>query len=272
MPAYGAKRRHLNVRLSAAPGGGIVLRKAGRIFSAQRLLPGSGGWRRPMRRRNFEFLPLDGVQLSEALKPLPQIVYDFDCLAARSAQDDNCRELISSARHEEAGESTVGASIKLAQSYRDTDRVNNDYLAEMQRELEAIGPRMDQRRQAAMGALAVVRRLDLVPAPNRLSGMRGIGLHKLREMLRFVAAEWGSIVEGLGGEDAAFDRLGVPRDDFFEVFGNNLNTSPAMSTLALRLIESSPTGAPTAAIRFAEGIVGAACRLPILDGDGDADY
>ena len=103
-----------------------------------------------------------------------------------------------------------------------------------------------------MGALAAVKRLDLVPSPNGLSGVRGIAFHKIREMLRFVAAEWDSIVEELGGEDAALNKLGVPREDFFEVFGNDLNASPAMSSLALRLIENSPNGAPAAAIRFAE--------------------
>jgi hypothetical protein len=176
----------------------------------------------------------------------------LDGLAARSTQDNDCRELISYARHEEAGEIVVGASIKLAQSNQETDRVSTDYLADTQRELEAIGPRMDQRRQAAMGALAVVRRLDLVPEPDDFSGMRGIGRRKHREMLRFVASEWGSIVQGLGGEDAALERLGVARTDFFEVFSNDLNASPAISSLALRLIENLSKGAPAAAIRFAE--------------------
>ena len=53
---------------------------------------------------------------------------------------------------------------------------------------------MDARRQGAMGALIAVKRLDLLPAPDRLSGMHGIGIHKHREMLRFVAAEWAGIV------------------------------------------------------------------------------
>ena len=176
----------------------------------------------------------------------------LDFLATRGTQDDDCRALISSARHEQTGEVAVGASIKLAQGNRDTDRISNEYLAEAQRELEAIGPRMDQRRQGAMGALAVVRRLDLVPLTDGSSAVRGIGFHKYREMLRFTAAEWGQIVEELGGEDAALDRFGVPRNDFFELFGNDLSASPAMSSLALRLIENSPNGAPAAAIRLAE--------------------
>jgi hypothetical protein len=71
-------------------------------------------------------------------------------------------------------------------------------------------------------------------------------------MLRFVAMEWQAIAEALGGEDAALVSLGIERNNFFEVFGNDLNASTAISTLALRLIDNSPNGAPAAAIRFAE--------------------
>jgi hypothetical protein len=176
----------------------------------------------------------------------------LDFLAARATKDEECRALISSARHEQDGEVAVSASIKLAQSNQEADRVSSDYLAETHSELEAIGPRMDQRRQGAIGALAVVKRLDLVPLADGGSGVRGIAFHKFREMLRFLATEWGSIIEELGGEDAALNRLGVSPKHFFEVFGNDLSASPAISSLALRLIENSPNGAPAAAIRFAE--------------------
>ncbi len=176
----------------------------------------------------------------------------LDFLAARATEDDDCRTLISSARHEQTGEVAVGASIKLAQSNLESGRVSSDYLAEMQDQLEAIGPRMDQRRQGAMGALAVVKRLDLIPSPSGSSGMHRIAFHKFREMLRFVAAEWNSIVEELGGEDIALDRLGVSRDDFFEALGNDLSASTAISSFALRLIDNLPNGAPATAIRLAE--------------------
>jgi hypothetical protein len=176
----------------------------------------------------------------------------LDSLALRSALDDASRALISTARREEAGEIVVGASIKLAQSNREANRIGVDYLAETRCELDAIGPRMDSRRQAAMGALAALGRLDLLPAPDGFSGVHGIGAHKLREMLRFVAAEWRAIVEAFGGEDAALASLGVERNNFFEVFGNDLNASVAISTFALSLIDNSPTGAPASAIRFAE--------------------
>ena len=111
---------------------------------------------------------------------------------------------------------------------------------------------MDARRQGAMGALIAVKRLDILPAPDRLSGIHGIGIHKHREMLRFVAAEWAGIVESLGGEDPALAALGVSRDDFFDTFGNDLSASEAIGAFALRLIENAPDRVPAAAIRFAE--------------------
>jgi hypothetical protein len=135
---------------------------------------------------------------------------------------------------------------------RDTDQISADYLTETGRELEAIGPRMDARRQAAVGALIAVKRLDLLPPPDRLSGIHGLGMEKHREMLRFDATEWAGIVESLGGEDAALAALGVSRDDFFDTFGNDLSASDAIGVLALRLIENAPDHVPAAAIRFAE--------------------
>ena len=176
----------------------------------------------------------------------------LDLLSTRAARDVTDRALISTARQEEAGDIMIGASIKLAQINRETDQISADYLAETQRELDAIEPRMDARRQGAMAALAAIRRLDLLPAPDRFSGIHGIGVHKHREMLRFVATEWASIVDGFGGEDAALAALGVERNNFFDVFGNDVSASIAISAFALRLVEDSPSGAPAAAIRLVE--------------------
>jgi hypothetical protein len=71
-------------------------------------------------------------------------------------------------------------------------------------------------------------------------------------MLRFLAVEWASIVEQLGGEDAALTALGVQRSDFFDVFGNDLGSSSALDAFALRLVEDTSNGAPAAAIRLVE--------------------
>jgi hypothetical protein len=103
-----------------------------------------------------------------------------------------------------------------------------------------------------MGTLATAKRFDLLPEPNRLSGLDGIGMRKHREMLRFVATEWDAFVEALGGDDAALAALGVERKDFFEVFGNDLNASEAITGFALEMLDSSSKGATAAAIRFAE--------------------
>jgi len=176
----------------------------------------------------------------------------LEFLSTRAARDVTDSALISAARRDEAGEIMIAASIKLAQSNREADQVSATYLAETQRELDAIGPRMDARRQGAMAALAAVKRLDLLPAPDRFAGIHGIGIHKHREILRFVATEWASIVEEIGGEDAALAALGVDRSDFFNVFSNDLDLSAAIAAFALGLIENSPDGAPSSAIRLAE--------------------
>jgi hypothetical protein len=179
----------------------------------------------------------------------------LEFLSRRAGYDEGSRALISAARREDAGEIIVGASIKFAQINRETDQIGPEYLEGIQHELSAIGPRMDARRQGAMAALAAIRRLDLMPKLDRFAGIHGTGMHKHREMLRFVASEWASIVEGLGGEEAALAALGVERQNFFDVFGNDVSTSKAITTFALSLIEGSPrNGAPAPAIRLAERV------------------
>ena len=175
----------------------------------------------------------------------------FKSLASRPGADEESRALISAARKEEAGEVIIAASIKLAQDNRETNQVSAEYLTETQRELDAIGPKMDARRQAALGTLAAVKRLDLLPVPNPLSGLHGIGLHKHRETLRFSAAEWETLAEALGGDEAVLVALGIERKNFLEVFGNDLNASGAMPALR-SVLDSASAGATAAAIRFAE--------------------
>jgi hypothetical protein len=170
----------------------------------------------------------------------------------RAVSDAESRARISAARREEAGDIVIEASISLARANRDAGELGQGYLDETVGELDAVGPRMDARRQAAMAALIVIKRMDLFPKPDQFSGIRGIGLHKHREMLRLVATEWATVVEGLGGDDAALEVLGVERRSFFEVFGNDINSSKAMTDFAQRLIEESTNGVPAAAIRFVE--------------------
>jgi hypothetical protein len=178
----------------------------------------------------------------------------LEFLSMRAAYDAGSRALVSAARSEEAGEIIIGASIKFAQTNRETDKIDTEYLEQIQNELHAVGPRMDARRQGAMASLVAIRRLDLMPEPGTFSGIHGIGIHEHREALRFVASEWESIAEGLGGDDAVLAALGLKRHDFFDVFGNDVNSSKAIRTFSLSLLEGSTGGAPAAAIRLVERI------------------
>jgi hypothetical protein len=177
-----------------------------------------------------------------------------ESLSMRAVSDADSLVRISAARHEESGEIVIESSIEFAQVNKDTGQIRQEYIGETVSELDAIGPRMDARRQAAMAALIVIRRLDLLPKADRFSGIHGIGMQKHREMVRLVASEWASIVEALGGDDAALGVLGVERENFFEVFGNDVDLSKAMTAFALSLVESSTKGAPAPAIRFVERI------------------
>ncbi len=176
-----------------------------------------------------------------------------ETLSTRATSDGDSRALISMACHEESAEIVIEASIKLAQINKDTGQITPEYVSKIVSELDAIGPRMDARRQAALSALIVTKRLDLLK-PEQFADVHGIGMNKHREMLRLVASEWASIVEGLGGNDKALTALGVQRENFFEVFGNDIESSKAMTTFALGLVEASTKGVPAPAIRFVERV------------------
>ncbi|WP_426413463.1 NACHT domain-containing protein [Bradyrhizobium ganzhouense] len=175
-----------------------------------------------------------------------------ESLSTRAISDPYSRARISAARGEESGDIVIEASISFAQANRDSGQLRQEYLDETVSELDAIGSRMDSRRQAAVAALIVMKRLDLLPQPDQFSEIHGIGMHKHREMLRLVAAEWAAVVEGLGGEDEALNVLGVQRGNFFEVFGNDIDSSKGMTKFALSLVEASSNGLPAPAIRFVE--------------------
>lgn len=176
-----------------------------------------------------------------------------EALSTRAVSDTESRALISTACREESGEIVIESSIKLAQINGDAGQIDPEYIGKVVSELDAIGPRMDARRQAALSALIVTKRLDLLKS-EQFSDVHGIGMNKHRELLRLVASEWASIVEGLGGNDEALGALGVQRENFFDVFGNDVALSKAMTTFALSLVESSTKGVPAPAIRFVERV------------------
>ena len=115
---------------------------------------------------------------------------------------------------------------------------------------------MDARRQAAVAALAIVGRFDLIRPSDQLVELHGIGLRSYREMLRFVGSQWASVADGFGGEAAALAALGVKREEFFEVFGNDLDASEEVRAFALKLIdeEGPGKGASEPAIRLIERV------------------
>jgi hypothetical protein len=214
-------------------------REAGAIGTVARVFAGDAA----MRKLVLEAAAPLGVNMRSAI---------VESLSTRAVSNADSRLRISTARWEEAGDITIEASISLARAKRDAGEISQQYLDETVGELDAIGPRMDARRQAAMAALVVIKRIDLLPKSDQFSGIRGIELHKHREMLRLLATEWANVAEGLGGDDAALDALGVRRQSFFEVFGNDIDLSKAMTDFAQRLVDASTNGVPAPAIRFVE--------------------
>jgi hypothetical protein len=177
----------------------------------------------------------------------------LDQLSERAGYDPNSRSLISAARFEEDDNITVGASIALARVYKQTSSITQEYLSEIQRELDAIGPRLDQRRQGALSALVILGRLDLF-APADSYRLRRTQLYDHhRETTKFLASQWASVAQGFGGDEEALKALRMNRRDFFDVFGNYLDASAAIRNFALRMIDDeAKNGASAPAISLVE--------------------
>jgi hypothetical protein len=133
------------------------------------------------------------------------------------------------------------------------DNVSEQYLDQIKQELNAIGLRMDARRQGAFASLVILERLDGLKDADRTFGVSGIRLHKHRAVLRLVAEQWRILAAYYGGDNEALAALGVGHSDFFHTFEDYLESSPEIRALALRLIDEYFQGsAPGAAIKLVE--------------------
>jgi hypothetical protein len=129
-------------------------------------------------------------------------------LSRRAAYDPYSRSAIEAARFEEAGDISVGASIALARVNKQINNVSEQYLDELKRELSAIGPRLDDRRQGAFASLLILERLDCLKDADRTFGLGGIGSHRHHEVLRLVATEWRTLAAYYGGDKGTLACLG----------------------------------------------------------------
>jgi hypothetical protein len=177
----------------------------------------------------------------------------LDWLSLRATYDADSQSAIEAARFEEAGEITVGASIASARVNQRTKDFSEQYLDQIKRELNAIGPRMYARRQGAFAALLVLERLDCLKDADLTFGVSGLRLHRNHAVLRLVATEWRALAGYYGGDNEALTALGVGHDDFLDKFGEYLESSPEIRALALRMIDYPFKGCmPAAAVKLAE--------------------
>ena len=85
---------------------------------------------------------------------------------------------IINARSEEDDQIAVAASVVLARINKQIDQVSDEYIDEVRRELNAIGPRLDARRQAAFAASVILGRLDLLDQADTSFGLGYVGRHR----------------------------------------------------------------------------------------------
>jgi hypothetical protein len=177
----------------------------------------------------------------------------LDQLSRRAAYPTYSRSAIETARFEEAGDITVGASIALARINKRTNNLSEQYLDQIKGGLNAIGPRMDARRQGAFAPLVILERLDCLKDADRTFGVSGIRLHRHHAVLRLIATEWRALAAYYGGDNEALGALGVDDGGFFHTFGDYLESSPEIRALALRLIDDHfQSSAPAATVKLVE--------------------
>ena len=179
----------------------------------------------------------------------------LDQLSRRGVQDLTCRSLITAARSEEDDQIAVAASMVLARINKQIDEVSDEYIDEVRRELNAIGPRLDARRQAAFAASVILGRLDLLDHADTSFGLGHVGLGKHNEVLRLVATEWAVLAAHFGGDDQTLAAFKIDAADLFRIFPSYVEGAPEFKALALRIVEERfQNGAPAAALRFVERV------------------
>jgi hypothetical protein len=141
----------------------------------------------------------------------------------------------------------------LARINKQTGQISEEYLGEVRRELDAIGPRLDARRQAAFAASVIIDRLDLLTHSDASFGVGRLGFRSHNEVLRLVATEWPVLAAHFGGDDQALAAFKINPPDLFDIFPNYLEGAPEFKALALRIVEEEfQNGAPAGALRFIE--------------------
>jgi hypothetical protein len=174
-------------------------------------------------------------------------------LSRRGVQDPTSRALVTAARFEEEGQIAVDASMVLARINKQIVQVSDDYLDEIRRELNAVGPRLDARRQAAFAASVIIGRLDLLDHADTSFGVGRIGLRKHNEVLRLVATEWPVLAAHFGGDEQALAAFKINPTDLFDIFPSYVEGAPEFKALALHIVEEKfQNRAPAGALRFVE--------------------
>jgi hypothetical protein len=141
----------------------------------------------------------------------------------------------------------------LARINKQTDQISEEYLGEVRRELNATGPRLDSRRQAAFAASVIIDRLDLLDRAATSLGLGHLGLHPHNEVLRLVATEWPVLAAHFGGDDQALAAFKINPPDLFDIFPGYVESAPEFKALMLRIVEERfQNGAPAGALRFIE--------------------
>ena len=157
---------------------------------------------------------------AEVLKvaaPLPEFlrITAVEALRDRAIEDDFALSLLESAQNEAEEEVCMAALIAVAEVRVARGDVSDVYVEALERQLQAIGPRMGGRRLGAVAGLGIAGRGDIVQKA-RL-GEPHLDLRHLRQgqdhslVLGALAKGWTSLADAFG-DTPVFEALGVSDD------------------------------------------------------------
>lgn len=179
-------------------------------------------------------------------------------LGDRATFDDTSLGLLHDGKSEDEVEVVFRSVLGVAHARKTRFDVSTAYIGELREELRSIGPRMDARRPAALGALTFLERLDVFAMTKDLSGDKPVDFsigwrHSAGSTFtfRFLAENWGNLVEAVGADQEMLDRLRFSHRDFLEEFGPHLGTNDRIKAFAFGLIDAeSENGLPASTLRF----------------------
>lgn len=164
-------------------------------------------------------LPEMRAAVLKVAAPLPDFLRltATEALKERAADDDFALNLLEQAQNETEQDVCTAAAIGVADARIARGDIPQTYIGFLDRQLRAIGSRMDGRRYGAIAALGLVRRPDIIQiVRDEANGLSGGHLYRWKDFSQLfagLARAWPGL-QGAFGDETLQSALGLDDDTF----------------------------------------------------------